>query len=158
LSPTQHGIDVEGKDRLHKENVGFVFQLYNLLPVLTAEKNVELPLLLTKLSRAERKKRAAIALKVVGLAERASALFNSQQAHHWFATMEEEYENFRTALGWAAEKLDTDADLRLASAMCRFWFFRGNIGEGYKWVDAALARRRDASPALRARLLRALSR
>ena len=56
----------------------------------------------------------------VGLAERASALFNSQQAHHWFATMEEEYENFRTALGWAAEELDTDADLRLASAMCRF--------------------------------------
>jgi predicted ATPase/DNA-binding CsgD family transcriptional regulator len=89
----------------------------------------------------------------VGLAERASALFNSQQAHHWFATMEEEYENFRTALGWAAEKPDTDADLRLASAMCRFWFFRGNIGEGYKWVDAALARRRDAPPALRARLL-----
>jgi predicted ATPase/DNA-binding CsgD family transcriptional regulator len=89
----------------------------------------------------------------VGLAERASALFNSLQAQHWFATMEEEYENFRTALGWAAEKLDTDADLRLASAMCRFWFFRGNVGEGYKWVDAALARRRNASPALRARLL-----
>jgi non-specific serine/threonine protein kinase len=89
----------------------------------------------------------------VGLAERASALFNSQQAQHWFATMEEEYENFRTALGWAAEKLDTDTDLRLASAMCRFWFFRGNVGEGYKWVDAALARRRNAPPALRARLL-----
>ena len=89
----------------------------------------------------------------VGLAERASALFNSQQAHQWFATMEEEYENFRAALGWAADKADTDADLRLASAMCRFWFFRGNVGEGYKWVDAALARRRDASPALRARLL-----
>ena len=48
-----------------------MFQLYNLLPVLTAEKNVELPLLLTKLSKAERKKRAGIALKVVGLAERA---------------------------------------------------------------------------------------
>ena len=53
------------------QNIGFVFQLYNLLPVLTAEKNVELPLLLTKLSKAERKKRAGIALKVVGLAERA---------------------------------------------------------------------------------------
>jgi putative ABC transport system ATP-binding protein len=53
------------------QNIGFVFQLYNLLPVLTAEKNVELPLLLTKLSKAERRKRAAIALKVVGLAERA---------------------------------------------------------------------------------------
>jgi predicted ATPase/DNA-binding CsgD family transcriptional regulator len=89
----------------------------------------------------------------VGLAERASALFNSQQAHQWFATMEEDYENFRAALGWAADKANTDADLRLASAMCRFWFFRGNVGEGYKWVDAALARRRDASPALRARLL-----
>ena len=52
-------------------NIGFVFQLYNLLPVLTAERNVELPLLLTKLSKAERKKRVAIALKVVGLADRA---------------------------------------------------------------------------------------
>ena len=53
------------------KNIGFVFQLYNLLPVLTAERNVELPLLLTKLSKAERKKRAGIALKVVGLSERA---------------------------------------------------------------------------------------
>ena len=53
------------------QNIGFVFQLYNLLPVLTAEKNVELPLLLTNLSKSERKKRASIALKVVGLAERA---------------------------------------------------------------------------------------
>ena len=51
-------------------NIGFVFQLYNLLPVLTAERNVELPLLLTKLSKAERMKRVGIALKVVGLSER----------------------------------------------------------------------------------------
>ena len=57
--------------RWRAQNIGFVFQLYNLLPVLTAERNVELPLLLTSLSRAERKKRVAIALKVVGLAERA---------------------------------------------------------------------------------------
>ena len=57
--------------RWRSRNIGFVFQLYNLLPVLTAEKNVELPLLLTKLSKAERKKRSGIALKVVGLAERA---------------------------------------------------------------------------------------
>src|SRR5437762_12680213 len=53
------------------QHIGFVFQLYNLLPVLTAERNVELPLLLTKLSKAERRKRVAIALRVVGLAERA---------------------------------------------------------------------------------------
>src|ERR671912_713194 len=49
----------------------FVFQLYDLLPVLTAERNVALPLLLTNLSKAERKKRVAIALAVVGLADRA---------------------------------------------------------------------------------------
>ena len=57
--------------RWRSHHIGFVFQLYNLLPVLTAERNVELPLLLTKLSKAERAKRVAIALKVVGLAERA---------------------------------------------------------------------------------------
>jgi putative ABC transport system ATP-binding protein len=57
--------------RWRSENIGFVFQVYNLLPVLTAERNVELPLLLTNLSRAERRKRVAIALKVVGLADRA---------------------------------------------------------------------------------------
>src|SRR5882672_11406331 len=56
--------------RWRSGNVGFVFQLYNLLPKLTAEKNVELPLLLTKLPKAERRERVAIALKVVGLADR----------------------------------------------------------------------------------------
>jgi putative ABC transport system ATP-binding protein len=57
--------------RWRSNNIGFVFQLYNLLPVLTAERNVELPLLLSKLSKSERRKRVAIALKVVGLTERA---------------------------------------------------------------------------------------
>ena len=52
-------------------HVGLVFQFYNLMPVLSAQKNVELPLLLTKLSSAERKKRAAIALDIVGLSHRA---------------------------------------------------------------------------------------
>src|SRR5688572_9548659 len=52
-------------------HIGFVFQLYNLLPVLTAARNVELPLLLTKLSKAERRKRVEVALSVVGLGDRA---------------------------------------------------------------------------------------
>jgi putative ABC transport system ATP-binding protein len=51
-------------------NIGFIFQSYNLMPVLTAAENVELPLLLTKLSSAERKKRAITALRVVGLEDR----------------------------------------------------------------------------------------
>jgi putative ABC transport system ATP-binding protein len=53
-------------------HIGFVFQMYNLLPVLTAARNVELPLLLTKLGSADRKKRVQTALSVVGLSERAN--------------------------------------------------------------------------------------
>jgi putative ABC transport system ATP-binding protein len=79
--PSSGSIDVGGTDivglsggqlsRWRSHHIGFVFQLYNLLPVLTAERNVDLPLLLTKLSKAERRKRVGIALKVVGLADRA---------------------------------------------------------------------------------------
>ena len=57
--------------RWRSRHVGFVFQLYNLLPVLTAERNVELPLLLTKLSRSERRTHVTAALAVVGLSDRA---------------------------------------------------------------------------------------
>ncbi len=79
--PTEGSIEVGGEriDRLPERrlsawrarHIGFIFQLYNLLPVLTAERNVELPLLLTKLSSAKRKKHVATALAVVGLTDRA---------------------------------------------------------------------------------------
>ena len=70
------GIDISrmsgaALSRWRSQNIGFVFQLYNLLPVLTAERNVELPLLLTRLSKAQRRKHVEVALKVVGLADRA---------------------------------------------------------------------------------------
>jgi putative ABC transport system ATP-binding protein len=78
--PTTGSIEVDGIsiDRLSNsalgrwraDNVGFIFQMYNLLPVLSAERNVELPLLLTNLGRAERLKRVHTALSLVGLAER----------------------------------------------------------------------------------------
>ncbi len=57
--------------RWRSESIGFVFQFYNLLPVFSARQNVELPLLLTKLSRKQRKKNAALALDIVGLSDRA---------------------------------------------------------------------------------------
>jgi putative ABC transport system ATP-binding protein len=79
--PSEGAVEIDGQriDKLsdrklagwRARHVGLVFQFYNLMPVLTAQKNVELPLLLTKLSKAERKKRAAIALDIVGLSHRA---------------------------------------------------------------------------------------
>jgi putative ABC transport system ATP-binding protein len=57
--------------RWRSRHIGFVFQLYNLLPVLTAERNIELPLLLTPLSRSQRKSHVATALAMVGLSDRA---------------------------------------------------------------------------------------
>ena len=81
-TPTGGSLSVAGEriDRLgggalakwRAAHVGFVFQFYNLMPMLSAQRNVELPLLLTKLSASQRKQNASIALQLVGLAERAS--------------------------------------------------------------------------------------
>ncbi len=79
-TPTSGEISVGGTriDRMgggqlaqwRSDHVGFVFQFYNLMPMLTAQKNVELPLLLTNLGAAQRRQNAEIALKLVGLADR----------------------------------------------------------------------------------------
>jgi len=60
-----------GLSKWRARHVGFIFQFYNLLPTLSGERNVELPLLLTSLSRAERRRKVAAALQLVGLADRA---------------------------------------------------------------------------------------
>ncbi|WP_295361222.1 ABC transporter ATP-binding protein [Arenimonas sp.] len=79
-TPTSGSVSVEGRriDQMsggelaawRAHNVGFVFQFYNLLPVLTAQKNVELPLLLAPMGGAERARRAQVALQLVGLGDR----------------------------------------------------------------------------------------
>ena len=81
-TPTAGSVSVDGRriDQLsggdlaawRAHNVGFVFQFYTLLPVLTAQKNVELPLLLAKMGGAERARRAQVALQLVGLGDRGS--------------------------------------------------------------------------------------
>jgi len=81
-SPTAGTIEVAGQridtmssgqlSTWRSNHVGFVFQFYNLMPTLTAQRNVELPLLLTRLSGAQRKRNAGIALQLVGLQDRAS--------------------------------------------------------------------------------------
>ena len=80
-TPTRGSVEIAGErtDQLsgralaawRAEHIGFVFQLYNLMPVLTAERNVELPLLLTHLTKAQRRKHVETALAVVGLSHRA---------------------------------------------------------------------------------------
>jgi len=70
-STTVTGLSEGDLARWRSRNVGFIFQFYNLIPVLSAVENVELPLLLTNLSKAQRRERALTALKVVGLADRA---------------------------------------------------------------------------------------
>ena len=79
-SPSAGSVVIGGKEiskfgqsalaKWRSDNVGFIFQFYNLIPVLTAFENVELPLLLTNFSKAERKKRVEFALGVVGLGDR----------------------------------------------------------------------------------------
>jgi len=78
--PTSGSVKVAGTElaslsesalaKWRSRSIGFIFQFYNLIPVLTALENVELPLLLTKLSSADRKKHAQTALRVVGLEDR----------------------------------------------------------------------------------------
>lgn len=81
-SPSSGSLEIDGENiatlsrkeltRWRARKIGYIFQLYHLIPVLSAFENVELPLLITSLSRAERKRKAEAALELVGLADRSS--------------------------------------------------------------------------------------
>lgn len=76
----------------------------------------------------------------------------------WFDRLELEHDNIRVALEWALESGEIEAGLRLAVAVAPFWFVRGYLAEGRRWLEALLERRGAVAPAVRAKALKAAGR
>jgi predicted ATPase/transcriptional regulator with XRE-family HTH domain len=90
----------------------------------------------------------------VQLAEAAESHLNQADQKRWLAYLDKEHDNLRAALDWALESGETEAGLRLAGALWRFWHIRTYLAEAIHWLDRALdAAGQAASPALRARAL-----
>jgi predicted ATPase/DNA-binding CsgD family transcriptional regulator len=90
----------------------------------------------------------------LGLAEQAEAELRGPQQEAWLERLEAEHDNLRAALEWCeAQTQGADAEMRLAGALRWFWFIRGYWSEGRKWLEAALARKGDASSSALARVL-----
>jgi tetratricopeptide (TPR) repeat protein len=87
------------------------------------------------------------------LAETALPHLVSHDQRQWLDVLEQEHDNLRAALHWLLAGGHTGSGLRLAAALWRFWWLRGHIGEGQKWLDLALARGDDVTAHLRARVL-----
>jgi non-specific serine/threonine protein kinase len=87
--------------------------------------------------------RAAQAAWCLGFAEGAAAGLRTAQAQAWLERLEAEHENLRAALRWGLDVGDAEAALRLAAALWRFWYTRGHLTEGRRWLEAAL----EAGPA-----------
>jgi predicted ATPase len=94
----------------------------------------------------------------VRFAERAELELNGPDQAGWFARVNSEHDNLRSALNWAIERRDAHTALRLGSALNHFWHIRGHYAEGSRWLEQALALDEPAPPALRVKALQAAGR
>jgi predicted ATPase/DNA-binding CsgD family transcriptional regulator len=94
--------------------------------------------------------RRAHAAYYVALAEQAEPNLTGADQSKWFDRLEIEHDNFRLALGWSLEQGEIEMALRLGAALWRFWFMRGYLSEGRRWLEGALAR--SGGAAVRTRL------
>ena len=92
----------------------------------------------------------------LGLVEQAEAELTGSQQAVWLERLAGEYVNIRAALRRAIDQRQSDAGLRMAAGLWRFWLMRGYVGEGRRWLEAALGLRPDAPFDLRARALNGL--
>ena len=88
------------------------------------------------------------------LAEEADRHLTGADAARWLDRLEREHDNFRAAIAFAAASRAADVELRLATALRYFWWWRGHLSEGRRWLEAALARGGHVEPSVRARALR----
>jgi predicted ATPase/DNA-binding XRE family transcriptional regulator len=89
----------------------------------------------------------------LALAEQASPHLYGTEQVAWLDRLEAEHDNLRAALAWAGERGAMEAGLRLAAAVWRFWWIRGHLSEGRRWLEAALAADDGATPEARVRAL-----
>jgi non-specific serine/threonine protein kinase len=101
--------------------------------------------------------RARHAEHFLALAEAAEERLTGADAAQWFERLEADLDNLRAALAWTGSSGETELELRLATALRRFWHVRGHITEGRRWLDDAIGRRHAAAPEVQARALVAAS-
>jgi predicted ATPase/Tfp pilus assembly protein PilF len=94
--------------------------------------------------------RRAHAQYFLALAERAEPELTGQRQAEWLERLEAEHDNLRAALGWAREQNAAESALRLAGALWRFWYTRGYLSDGRRWLDQALAMVENGLPVLHA--------